>query len=490
MKLSTLLTGQEIHRDISITGITADSRSVKEGYVFAALPGTQVDGASYIAQAIKAGAVAILCRPDAVLDHDDIIWIEDHIPARLFAYMVSRYFDKQPETTVAVTGTNGKTSVASFTQQIWARMGYKAGSIGTLGVNAPGISQKTGLTTPDTVTLHSAMSDLCDAGVGHVVFEASSHGLAQYRLDGVNVSVAAFTNLTRDHYDYHGSEENYFYAKARLFGEVMKPGGVAVLNADCPLVMEISDICWARGHHVISVGQHMGDIRLLRQRISQSGQEITVSYKAKIYDLTLPLIGSFQAMNALMSVGLVIGSGGNVEEAFKALAYLKAVPGRMEQAGRHSSGARVYVDYAHTPDALQTVLEAIKPHASGKLTVVFGCGGDRDSGKRKIMGEVAARLADNIYVTDDNPRTENAAHIRSQVMEGCPEAMEIGDRKEAIYAAVNALTMGDILLVAGKGHEQGQIIGDVIRPFDDRSEIRSALSAVSQQKPLAMRRAK
>ena len=483
MKLSELLKDKALSRDVEITGLTADSRAVKTGFLFAALPGTQVDGVKYIDDAIKAGAAAILCRPDAVQDNDNIVWINDQIPARLFAHIAASYFDKQPKTVVAVTGTNGKTSVASFTKQIWEYMGHRAGMVGTLGITAPGIEQQTGLTTPDPVTLQSAMSDICDAGVDHVVFEASSHGLAQYRLDGINVSVAAFTNLTRDHFDYHGSKENYYYAKARLFGEVMKPGGVAVLNADSSVVMEVADICWARGHRVITVGHHSGDIRLLRQRTSEIGQEITINYKSEIYDLTLPLIGSFQAMNALMAVALVIGSGGDVDKAFKALSYLKAVPGRMEQAGRHKSGARVYVDYAHTPDALETVLKAIRPHTKGKLCVVFGCGGDRDTGKRKIMGEIAARQADRVYVTDDNPRSEDAALIRTQVMEGCPQAIELGDRTEAIKAAVDALDKGDILLVAGKGHEQGQIIGDTVRPFDDTSEIRSAIASNYPERP-------
>ncbi len=488
MKLSALMDENVPDRDVEIAGITADSRVVKKGFLFAALPGTQVDGAKFIGDAIAAGASAILCRPDAVGDDDRVVWISEDIPARLFAHIVARYFNRQPETIAAVTGTNGKTSIASFTRQIWQYMGYKAGSVGTLGVKGPGIDRQTGMTTPDALSLQSAMSDLCDAGADHVVFEASSHGLAQYRLDGITVSVAAFTNLTRDHYDYHGSEENYFYAKARLFGEVMQPGGTAVLNADCPLVMEVADICWARGHQVITVGRHAGDIRLLHQQTSDVGQEITINYKSEIFDLHLPLIGAFQAMNALMAVGLVIGSGGDATKAFKALPHLRAVEGRMEQAGRHFSGARVYVDYAHTPDALETVLRAIRPHVKGRLSVVFGCGGDRDSGKRRIMGEVAAAEADQIYVTDDNPRTEDAARIRTQVREGCPDSIEIGDRASAIRRAVGDLAKGDILLVAGKGHEQGQIIGDTVRPFDDLSEIRSAIAAESCQKSSVRRK--
>ncbi|MCF8474327.1 MAG: UDP-N-acetylmuramoyl-L-alanyl-D-glutamate--2,6-diaminopimelate ligase [Emcibacter sp.] len=489
MKLSVLLKGKAFSRDVDITGLTADSRSVKKGFLFAALLGTQVDGARFIDDAINAGAVAVLCRPEAVQSREDIIWITDDIPARLFAHIAANYFDKQPDTIAAVTGTNGKTSVASFTRQIWEYMGYRAGMIGTLGISADGISKNTGMTTPDTVTLQSAMHDLCNVGVEHVVFEASSHGLAQYRLDGINVSVAAFTNLTRDHFDYHGTEEDYYYAKARLFGEVMKPGSVAVLNADSPIVMDIADICWARGHQIITVGHHHGDIRLLRQRASEVGQDITVSYKKEIYDLTLPLIGSFQAMNALMAAGLVIGSGGDVKKAFQALAYLKAVPGRMEQAGRHASGARIYVDYAHTPDALETVLQSIKPHCKGKLSVVFGCGGDRDRGKRKIMGEIAKKIADKIFITDDNPRSEDPAMIRAEIMEGCPEAMAVAGREEAIRIAVNDLGKGDILLVAGKGHEQGQITGGITRPFDDISEVRSALSAISSVSTKTSKRA-
>ncbi|WP_417623274.1 UDP-N-acetylmuramoyl-L-alanyl-D-glutamate--2,6-diaminopimelate ligase [Paremcibacter congregatus] len=486
IKLSKLLHEHTSLRDTDIAGVTADSRTVKPGYLFAALPGTQVDGADYILKAIKAGAVAVLCRPDAVradvmAAHDSVIWIREDIPAQVFAHIAARFFDQQPETVAAVTGTNGKTSVAAFTKQIWEHMGFKSGSVGTLGINGPDSHQDTGMTTPDPVTLQKAMRDLCEAGVDHVVFEASSHGLAQYRLDGMNVSVAAFTNLTRDHFDYHGTQEEYFNAKARLFGEVMKPGSVAVLNADCPLVMEVADICGARGHKVITIGHHSGDIRLLRQQTSEVGQDITIGYQGEIYDLTLPLVGSFQAMNALMAVGLVIGSGGNVDQAFEALSHLRAVEGRMEQAGRHKSGARIYVDYAHTPDALETVLTAMRPHVKNKLAVVFGCGGDRDKGKRLIMGEVAAQFADRTYVTDDNPRGETAADIRDQIMQGCPGAMNIGDRASAIGQAIADLKNGDILLVAGKGHEQGQIIDNKVVPFDDIAEIRSALAAAPLQ---------
>ncbi len=486
MKLSELLMDKALDRDVEITNLTADSRAVKEGYLFAALPGTQVDGADYIDDAIKKGAVAILCRPDAmrggvIQDQSNVVWVTDDIPARLFSHIVARFYDRQPDTVAAVTGTNGKTSVASFTRQIWEYMGFSAGTVGTLGISAPGIQQDTGMTTPDPVTLQRAMSDLCDSGVNHVVFEASSHGLAQYRLDGINVSVAAFTNLTRDHFDYHETEENYFYAKARLFGEVMKPGSVAVLNADCPIVMEVADICWARGHRVITVGQHKGDIRLLKQRTSEVGQEITISYKSEIYDVTLPLIGSFQAMNALMSVGLVIGSGGGADKAFAALSHLRAAEGRMEQAGRHPSGARVYVDYAHTPDALETVLKAIRPHVKKKLAVVFGCGGDRDTGKRELMGQIADQLADHLVVTSDNPRTEQPDTIIAMIENGIHQHIpniEV-DRAAAIDLAINQASPEDVVLIAGKGHEDYQEIGEVRYPFSDLVVTRKVLGVAA-----------
>tara|TARA_B100001939_G_scaffold200279_1_gene172145 strand:- start:12838 stop:14331 length:1494 start_codon:yes stop_codon:yes gene_type:complete len=465
--------------DLEVSGITADSRRVQPGFIFVALPGLKYNGADFIEAAIAKGAVAVLCAPTEKGSHPSVVWLTHDAPGRVFPHIVASYFRRQPNRVAAVTGTNGKTSVASFTRQIWDHLGLKAASVGTLGVVGPDYHRKTGLTTPDPVTLHKAMSDLCDLGVDHVVFEASSHGLAQYRLDGMHISAGAFTNLTRDHYDYHGSEENYLYAKTRLFGEIMKPGSTAVLNADCPIMRDVEDICWARGHKVITVGQYDGDIRLLSQRSTPNGQEITVSYEARLYDIDLPLVGSFQAMNALMAVGLVIGCGGKADQAFKALSCLRPVRGRMENAGRHPSGARIYVDYAHTPDALETALKALQPHVRGRLSVVFGCGGDRDRGKRKPMGKIAARLADRVYVTDDNPRSEDAAAIRTEIMAGCPEATEVGDRAQAIRRALRDLEAGDILLVAGKGHERGQVIADKVIDFDDVSEVRTALAELS-----------
>lgn len=480
MNLKELVNDENQEYDVDISGITADSRQVKSGFLFVALPGLKFNGADFISDAIAAGAVAILCVPSAKIDNENIIWILDDCPGQVFPNIVARFFKKQPDKIAAVTGTNGKTSVAFFTQQIWKHLGIKAASIGTLGIQADGYSKYTGLTTPDPVVIHKALSELCDLGVDHVVFEASSHGLDQRRLDGVNISAAAFTNLTHDHLDYHETEEEYYNAKTRLFSEVLKPKQTAVLNIDSPLVSDVQKICQSRGHKIITVGRHDGDIRLLNQRTSSSGQDITVSYNSKIYDISLPLVGGFQALNALMAVGLVIGCSGDADKAFKALSYLRPVRGRMEQAGRHFKGARIYVDYAHTPDALETVLSALKPHVKGKLAVVFGCGGDRDKAKRKVMGAIAHKLADRVYITDDNPRSENPAKIREEIMKACPKGINSGDRAKAIHDAVSDLEQDDILLVAGKGHEQGQTIGNKVIDFDDVSVVRSALLSIEQ----------
>ena len=480
MKLKDLLDNDYAGADADICGITADSRKVKPGYLFVALPGLVFNGADFIEDAIKAGATAILAIPQVKTDDDSVMWILDEYPGRIFPHIVSRFFSSQPENIAAVTGTNGKTSVAFFTQQIWKQLGIKAASVGTLGIQSDDYQKDTGLTTPDPVVIHKALSELCDQGVNHVVFEASSHGLDQRRLDGLNISAAAFTNLTHDHLDYHKTEAEYFNAKKRLFSEVLSPSKTAVLNVDSPLVREVQKICEAKGHKIITVGSDDGDIRLLNQRTSSSGQEITVTYEGKIYDISLPPVGQFQATNALMAVGLVIGCGGDADKAFKALAYLRPVRGRMEQAGRHPAGARIYVDYAHTPDALETVLRALRPHVKGSLSVVFGCGGDRDKTKRQVMGKVAYELADRVYVTDDNPRSERPNDIRNEILKGCPTGYDAGERSVAIERAVRELGVGDILLVAGKGHEQGQTIGDDVIDFDDVSVVRSAIATLEQ----------
>lgn len=481
MKLSELLEAENIANEVEIVGITADSRKVKSGYLFVALPGLKFNGADFIKSAIDAGASAILCVPEAKIDNSDVAWVLDDYPGRVFPHLVSRFFTKQPNNIAAVTGTNGKTSVAFFTQQIWKHMGLQAASVGTLGIKADGYDKYTGLTTPDPVAIHQALSELCDLGVDHVVFEASSHGLDQRRLDGVDISAAAFTNLTHDHLDYHETEADYFNAKSRLFSELLEPSKTAVLNIDSPMVREVQKVCEERGHRIITVGRNEGDIRLLDQRSSSAGQEITVTYQSEIYDIILPLVGHFQATNALMAVGLVIGCGGNAAAAFNALSYLRPVRGRMEQAGRHPRGGRIYVDYAHTPDALETVLRALKPHVRGNLDVIFGCGGDRDKTKREIMGRIAQDIADRIYVTDDNPRSEDPEKIRAAILKGCPDAVDAGDRASAIEIAISNMDVGDVLLVAGKGHEQGQTIGDQVFDFDDVTAVRSALAGLEQR---------
>lgn len=481
MRLSDLIEGNGAASGIEILGLAADSRDVRPGYLFAALSGTKTDGAKYIGQAVAQGAVAVLASPDVALEPAvrDIYRVTASNPHRCFSQLVARFYGRQPKFIAAVTGTNGKTSVASFTRQIWESLGDKAASIGTLGIAASGYSRPPTLTTPDPIALHKALMELAVLGVDHVAMEASSHGLSQYRLDGVKVMAAAFTNLTRDHLDYHGSEEAYFYAKARLFGEVMAPGGTAVLNCEQPFYHELENLCWARGHRVLSVGVVEGDIRLVASVPHASGQHLTISFKGRTHEVNLPLAGIFQATNALTAAGLVIACGGDAARAFKALEILQPVPGRLEKVAVLPNGAQVFVDYAHTPDAMATILRALRPHAAHQLHVLFGCGGDRDRGKRPIMGEIATAYADRVYVTDDNPRSEEPAAIRREVMAGCPGATEIADRRDAIVTAMQALQPGDVLVVAGKGHEQGQIVGLEVRPFSDVNEVKAAASLLA-----------
>lgn len=458
-----------------ILGLTADSRAVKPGYLFAALPGTKLDGTAFIAQAIEQGAAALLVPQGATVEVRVPV-ISDRNPRRRLALMAARFFGAQPATIAAVTGTNGKTSVATFTQQLWAMLGEDSASLGTLGVSSAKGERPLGFTTPDPVSLQAELAALAGEGVTHLAMEASSHGLAQYRLDGVKLTIAGFTNITRDHLDYHTSFEDYLYAKLRLFGEVMGPGGVAVINADSPQYTEFEAVSWARGHRVISVGRNGRDIRIVAARPDARGQTLELSYEGTSYNVKLPLVGEFQASNALVAAGLVIGCGADAAKVFAALESLRGAKGRMEVAAHLPSGASVYIDYAHTPDALENVLDAMRPHTKGRLAVVFGCGGDRDPGKRVLMGEVAARLADQVYVTDDNPRSENPALIRAAILQGCPGAREIADRAEAIEAAMQALGAGDVLVVAGKGHETGQIIGSETIHFSDHEAVLVAVS--------------
>jgi UDP-N-acetylmuramoyl-L-alanyl-D-glutamate--2,6-diaminopimelate ligase len=470
--------------EVDITGLTADSRKARPGFLFAALPGTRANGRDFIKDALARGVAAVLVPRDfdceAAFPSRDIPFVTDENPRRRFALMAARFFAAQPETIAAVTGTNGKTSVAAFTRQIWERLGHRAASLGTLGLIAPGVERPGALTTPDPVTLHQTLADLAGDGVDHLAFEASSHGLDQYRLDGVRVRAAAFTNLSRDHLDYHRDMDAYLKSKMRLFGEIMAPPGVAVLNADAPEFESLASLCRARGHRILGYGQGGADIRLVSRAPALRGQRLEIRVSGRSFSVNLPLAGDFQAMNALCALGLVIATGGDPEAAAAALETLTGAPGRMELVASHPNGASVFVDYAHTPDALEKVLVALRPHTRGKLVVAFGCGGDRDKGKRPIMGALAAKLSDLVFVTDDNPRTEAAAAIRREILAGArsgpSEVREIGDRRQAIHAAVGELGPDDVLVIAGKGHERGQIVGAEVLPFDDAEVARAAVA--------------
>jgi UDP-N-acetylmuramoyl-L-alanyl-D-glutamate--2,6-diaminopimelate ligase len=465
--------------DPDIAGITADSRAVQNGYLFAALPGSKVHGNSFIADAVKRGAVAVLGEAGLAAPAP-VVRLESGNPRRSLALLAARFYGKQPSTIAAVTGTNGKTSVAAFTRQLWMALGKPAASLGTLGLLAPHVVRAGALTTADPVALHKDLADLAGAGVDHVAMEASSHGLDQFRLDGVRVSAAAYTNLTRDHLDYHGTMAAYAAAKERLFSEVLIPGGSAVLNADIPEFDALAALCRKKGHRVIAYGRKAVDIRLDRLEPLPDGQRLALTIEGRPVTIMLPLVASFQAMNALAALGLVIGTGAETQAATEALARLDGVPGRLQRAAVRRNGAAVYVDYAHTPDAIETVLTALRPHAQRQLVILFGAGGDRDAGKRPMMGAIAQKLADRVIVTDDNPRSEDPATIRRAIMAACPRASEISPRRAAISQAVAGLGAGDILVVAGKGHERGQIIGSTVHPFDDVEVSREAVAAADR----------
>jgi UDP-N-acetylmuramoyl-L-alanyl-D-glutamate--2,6-diaminopimelate ligase len=471
--------------DPEIIGVTADSRRVEPGFLFAALRGTTRDGRSYAAEAVARGAVAILTDdPDALgLDSDQrarIAIVTDPNPQRRLALLAARFYPRQPWTIAAVTGTNGKTSVAHFTREIWTAMGHPAASLGTLGLISAAGRRAGALTTPDPIALHRDLSELPAGGVEHVSIEASSHGLAQYRLDGIAPAAAAFTNLSRDHLDYHGDMESYRAAKERLFTELLPAGRVAVLNADIPEFRRLAVLCQEREHRIVAYGiAPDAELRILHRLPRPFGQHLATDLFGERHDIELPLVGAFQAMNVLAALGLVLATGGDLAAAVAALAHLPGVPGRMQLVGKTGAGAPVFVDYAHTPDALATVLTALRPHAEERLVVVFGAGGDRDRGKRPLMGQVAAELADRIVVTDDNPRSEDPAAIRRAILAAAPGAIEIGDRREAIGGAVAELRAGDVLVIAGKGHESGQIVGREVLPFDDAVVAREALSTAT-----------
>jgi UDP-N-acetylmuramoyl-L-alanyl-D-glutamate--2,6-diaminopimelate ligase len=459
--------------DPEIVGLTADSRNVRAGFLFAALPGTKHDGRSFAADAIARGAVAVLTDDPAALalqpeERDRVCIVTYPDPARRLALMAARFHGRQPRTSAAVTGTNGKTSVVHFTREIWTALGHPAASLGTLGIVTAAERRPGALTTPDPVVLHRDLAGLAEQGIAYVAIEASSHGLNQFRLDGVSVAAAAFTNLTRDHLDYHGDMANYRAAKDRLFTALLKPGGSAVLNRDSAEFSRLEGLCRDGGHPVIAYGADPAtDLRLVAREPSVDSQFLVLEVFGARHELVLPLAGEFQAMNALAALGLVIATGSPVAAATAALSGLTGVPGRLQFVAGHEGGGAIVIDYAHTPDALATVLTALRPHARNRLAVLFGCGGDRDAGKRPLMGEVAARLADRVYVTDDNPRTEPPAGIRRAILDATPNAIEIGDRREAIATAIAELEPGDLLVIAGKGHETGQIIGTETYPFDD-----------------------
>ncbi|MDZ4790240.1 MAG: UDP-N-acetylmuramoyl-L-alanyl-D-glutamate--2,6-diaminopimelate ligase [Hyphomicrobiales bacterium] len=485
MKLKDLLGAPpegEDWSDVTVTGVTADSREVKPGYLFAAMPGVKADGMKFIRHAIEKGASAILIADSAAQTSNGATqYIRDANPRRRFALIAGKFYDRQPETVVAVTGTNGKTSVASFVRQIWEKLGRKAASLGTVGLVSPLGEKPLDHTTPDPAALHAMLAELADGGVHSLALEASSHGLEQHRLDGVKITAAAFTNITRDHLDYHKEFAAYFQAKLRLF-ELLPPGAPAVINADQLESAEIAGAADARRLDVFTVGRLGAGIKLVS--IGQDGlsQRLTVRHAGKTYKTLLPLAGDFQASNALVAAGIALKTGGDPNAVFAALETLQGAKGRLELAGRTAKGAPVFIDYAHTPDALEKALQTLRPYTTGKLAVVFGCGGDRDRGKRPQMGAIASRLADVVYVTDDNPRSEDPGSIRAAILAESPRAREVGDRMQAIAEAVAALGVGDALLVAGKGHETGQIVGAEIIPYSDHEAVRTVLAATAPYK--------
>lgn len=463
--------------DPDILGLTSDSRAVKPGYLFAALSGRSADGRRFLDDAVKRGACAVLADRPVELPVPVVV---DANPRRCLALMAALYYAPQPATVAAVTGTNGKTSVAAFLRQIWQSAGLKSASLGTTGMVGPGIERPGSLTTPDPVELHKELQELARMGVDHLALEASSHGLDQFRLDGVRLAAAGFTNLTRDHLDYHPDMAAYFAAKTRLFAELLPKDGTAVVNIDQTEGGELAELCRGRGIKTVTYGRaERAELRLVKAEPKDAGLGITITLAGQRHSLDLPLLGGFQAMNALCALGLALATGIKAEVALGALRQLRGAPGRMEDVATHSSGAKVIVDYAHSPDALETALKALRPHGRGRLVLVFGCGGDRDKGKRPLMGAIAQRLADLVFVTDDNPRSENPAEIRRAILAACPKAREIGDRRQAIRAAASLLRQGDLLLIAGKGHERGQIVGSNTLPFEDKEEARAAIASLA-----------
>ncbi|MFA5539069.1 MAG: UDP-N-acetylmuramoyl-L-alanyl-D-glutamate--2,6-diaminopimelate ligase [Gemmobacter sp.] len=471
-------------REARVTGLAVDSREVREGFLFAALPGSRVHGAEFITYALRMGAGAVLTDAEGARIAADVLVASDAAlvvaedPRQTLAGAAALWFGAQPEVMVAVTGTSGKTSVTSFTRQIWQALGFAACNLGTMGVEGDW-EAPLAHTTPEPITLHRALAAMAAEGVTHAAMEASSHGLDQRRLDGVRLAAAGFTNFSQDHLDYHAGFDEYFAAKAGLFARVLPEDGVAVINTDDERGRQMRDLALGRGQRLLEIGRGEGAaLRILGQRYDATGQELRFSWQGAARQVRLDLIGGFQAENVLAAAGLAIGAGAGAEAVLAALPGLRTVRGRMQLAATRANGAAVFVDYSHKPGALVSALQSLRPHVMGRIVVVFGAGGDRDRLKRPLMGQAAAEGADVVYVTDDNPRTEDPAAIRAEVMQGCPDANEVGDRAEAILRGVDALGPGDALLIAGKGHESGQEIAGRVYPFDDVEQASIAVAAL------------
>jgi UDP-N-acetylmuramoyl-L-alanyl-D-glutamate--2,6-diaminopimelate ligase len=461
--------------ETAVSGLAADSRAVKPGDLFFALAGAKTDGARFIDQTIAAGAVAIAGErpPQAELR---VPFVVTPNPRRALALAAAKFYPRQPAIIAAVTGTSGKTSVAAFTRQIWQRLGHASASIGTIGLVSPKRTVYGSLTTPDPIALHRQLDEIAGEGVTHLALEASSHGLDQYRLDGIRIAAGGFTNLSRDHMDYHPDIAHYLNAKLRLFRDLVGPGGAAVISADHDASQAVIDAGRAHGSRIMTVGRQGEGIRLVDASIDGFAQKLVLEHAGRKRELRLPLVGEFQIENALVAAGLAIGTGSDPDQVFAALGGLEGAKGRLERVGERN-GAPIFVDYAHKPDALAKALQALRPYAKRRLVVVFGAGGDRDAGKRPLMGEIAAKNADSVIVTDDNPRSESPATIRSAILATAKGAREIGDRAEAIRIAISGLQPGDALLIAGKGHETGQIVGDRTLPFSDHEAAAAALAS-------------
>lgn len=482
-KLSQLALTARGGANPDITGLAVDSREVKDGYLFAALPGTRVHGGEFIQYALRMGAAAILTDAEGAeiaardLSASDAALVVVEDPRQALAGCAALWFGAQPQSIVAVTGTNGKTSVATFVRQIWSELGHAAVNLGTTGVEGAWTAPLAH-TTPEPITLHRCLAEAAMNGVTHAAMEASSHGLAQRRLDGVHLTAAGFSNFTQDHLDYHETFEAYFAAKAGLFDRILPQDGTTVINMSDPKGAQVRRIAEARGQSVLTVGLGDADLCLMNQRFDATGQDLRFSWRGKTFLTRLNLIGGFQAENILLACALVIAAGDDPEHVFETLPHLSTVRGRMQLAATRENGAAVFVDYAHTPDAVATALKAMRPHVMGRLIAIVGAGGDRDATKRPLMGRAAANNADVVFVTDDNPRSEDPATIRTAVMLGAPEATEVGDRAEAILRGIDALQPGDALLIAGKGHETGQIVGDQVLPFDDVEQASISVAAL------------